>query len=483
MKPVLTTAEMRRLDAESDRPVDALMDAAGYAVAREAIGMGIGYGSRVHVLCGKGNNGGDGYVAARYLRRRGADVHVHFAGLPDSESPAGRAADKAASEGVRFTPISNVAEGDLVIDAVVGTGFRGELSSEVAAWTEDSPRVLAVDVPSGLDGTTGEADGSVFRAERTVTFHALKVGHVLGSGPDLCGEVVVVDIGLDGGDAAFELIEPTDLSIPRRSRRDHKWQAGAVVTVGGMPGLTGAALLAARSALRAGAGVSSVLTTAATAALYEAMAPEVLTIQASETASWYDHASEVLALTPRYDVLVVGPGLEPPPPDFVELLLQGFDGPMVVDAGALGASHLSSILPMRTAPTVLTPHAGEFARITGTEPSNESAMELAASTGAVVLLKGSPTFVASSALHVIDVGGSELATIGSGDVLAGIIASLLASGMEAARAAWTAAYLHGLVGRRAAINGPPTVNDLLENIGPTIGDVGRASGTQRWSAD
>ena len=153
-----------------------------------------------------------------------------------------------------------------------------------------------------------------------------------------------------------------------------------------MPGLTGAALLAARAALRSGAGVSSILTTAATVATYEALAPELTTMQASETDSWRDHASEVLGLLGRYDVMVVGPGLEPAPSQFVERLLEGFDGPMVVDAGAIGAITRLDTLLEREAPTVLTPHAGEFHRLTGVEASHEEAKRLADATGATVLL-------------------------------------------------------------------------------------------------
>ena len=471
MKPVLSVDEMRRVDAATAVPVDRLMDAAGYAVAVHAAAMGAGYGSTVHVLCGKGNNGGDGFVAARYLQRRGARVVVHFLGLPDPTSPAGRAFDAAAAESVTFVPLGAVRHGDLVIDALFGTGFSGELPDEAAAWAATEMPVLAVDIPSGLDGDTGEPTGAVFRADRTVTFHALKPGHVMGSGPDLCGQVCVVDIGLDGGDPVMRVVEDDDIVLPARARRSHKWSVGAVATIGGMPGLTGAALLAARTALRTGAGSSVLLSTAATDPIYEALAPEIPSIQASETASWMDHASEVLALIGRFDVLVVGPGLEPPPPNFVERLLAGFEGPMVVDAGAIGAISRIDALFEREAPTVITPHAGEFRRLTGGEPTPHEAMTLASATGAIVLLKGNPTFVASDELVVVTSGGPELASIGTGDVLAGLVASLMAQGVDPADAAAMGAHLHGVAGQRVQRRHRLVAPDLVDELGTML--VGR----------
>ena len=470
MIPVLSVAEMQAVDAAASVSVDTLMDRAGLSVAIEACRMGAAYGDVVHVLCGSGNNGGDGYIAAAYLRRRGVDARVHSFGTPSSDAAPGRARHRALSNGVPMSPITTAPSesGSLVIDAVFGTGFHGTLPHEVAAWANASASVLAVDVPSGVHGDTGEVDGTAFRAERTVTFHAPKPGHILGSGPDLCGEVVVVDIGLDGGTPTMFRFTDDDVAVPSRQRTAHKWSVGAVATIGGMPGLTGAALLAARAALRSGAGVSSILTTAATVATYEALAPELTTMQASETDSWRDHASEVLSLLARYDVLVVGPGLEPAPSQFVERLLEGFDGPMVVDAGAIGAITRLDTLLEREAPTVLTPHAGEFHRLTGVEANHEEAMRLADATGATVLLKGNPTFVASRELVVVDAGGPELASIGTGDVLAGVIAALLAAGVEPGLAAATGAHLHARAAAGLAGSTVVTASDLVDAVGAII---------------
>jgi hydroxyethylthiazole kinase-like uncharacterized protein yjeF len=474
MKPVIGVAEMHRLDAEAPVPVDALMDAAGYGISIAAAEMGGTYGSTVHVLCGGGNNGGDGYVAAKYLHRRGARVVVHYLGLPDPDSAAGRALDAAAAAGIRFAPLGDVEPGDLVIDALFGTGFRGELPSEAVAWTSTAAPVLSVDVPSGLDGDSGSVAGRpVFRADRTVTFHALKPCHVLGNGPDVCGRVTVLDIGLEGGDAAMGVVEHSDIRIEGRGRQDHKWRAGAVATVGGMMGFTGAALLAARTALRSGAGVSSILTTDATASIYETLAPDITAIQASEARSWFDHSSEILGLLGRYDVLVVGPGLEPSPPHFVDRLLAGFDRAMVVDAGAIGGIERLDTVLERSAPTVLTPHAGEFTRLTGMEPSHESAMRLADAIGAVVVLKGNPTFIAGRGLAVVNTGGPELATMGTGDVLAGLIAALMATDVGAEESAQMGAYIHGVAGARVAAGQTVIATDLVDEVGRIVADERR----------
>lgn len=471
MISVLAVDEMQAVDAAASDPVDVLMDRAGYAVSVAAAGMGATAGDRVHVLAGRGNNGGDGYVAARYLARRGMSVVVHRLGEPDTDSAAGRAAARAAAAGIPIRELGPPEPGALIVDALFGTGFRGTLPEEAVPWVGSPAPVLAVDIPSGLRGDDGGVDGITFIADHTVTFHALKPGHLLGAGPDRCGVVTVVDIGLHGGNAVMRVACPADVHLPPRERTTHKWAVGAVATVGGMPGLTGAALMAARTALRAGAGVSSIFSTATTATTYEALAPEIIGIQSSETDSWLDHASEVLSLLGRYDVLIVGPGLEPAPPRFVERLLEGFDGPMVVDAGAIGAIGRLDTLLERTAPTVLTPHAGEFSRLTGVEATHDEAARLAEATGSVILLKGNPTFVAGSELTVVDAGGPELATIGTGDVLTGIVGALLARGMDTEEAAWSAAVIHGTAGRSLADRTTLSAPGLVDEVGDLVASM------------
>ena len=468
MEPVVSVDEMRRVDAETSADIDRLMDAAGNGVALSAAGMGAGYGSRVHVIAGSGNNGGDGYVAARYLARRGAAVTVHHLGEPKTDTPAHGAMVAAVSSGVRVIEIGPPEACDLIIDAFAGTGFRGDLPDEVVAWTQTNSPVLAVDVPSGMDGDTGTAAGAVFAAERTATFHMYKTGHFMGDGPELCGTVDLYDIGLEGGEPAMYRMTNADVVVPRRARQVHKWSAGAVATIGGVPGLTGAALFSARGAIAAGAGTSVLFTTAATADEYASVAPDIPQTQASETTSWRNHASEVLSLLGKFDVLVMGPGLEPVASEFVEHILDGFEGTIVLDAGALNALARLEVLRARRFPTVLTPHAGEFRRLAGADPDPISARWLADETRSTLVLKGNPTLVVSDRTVLVDTGGPELATIGTGDVLAGMIAAFIAGGVDAPTAAASATYVHGIAGASVAETDAVTPERLVDAVSSAV---------------
>ncbi len=266
-----------------------------------------------------------------------------------------------------------------------------------------------------------------FRATRTVTFHALKVGLVIGSGPDVCGVVTVADIGLRGGDPELLLTEETDAPLPSRARTAHKWSAGSVLVVGGAPGMTGAAVLAGKAALGFGAGAVGLAVPDDAAEVAAAAAPELL------------HYS-IEDLPGRYDVLLIGPGLGTDRADLAAKLLSNWEGPMVIDADALAA--VGSDRASRRSGAVITPHGGEFERMTGQPPTYGAARDLATRIGATVLLKGNPTFVTDGGVPwVVNTGGPELATIGTGDVLAGMTAALLATGSDPVVAARSAALL------------------------------------------
>jgi NAD(P)H-hydrate epimerase len=308
----------------------------------------------------------------------------------------------------------------------------------------------------------------VFKADRTATFHSYKTGHFVGDGPDLCGSVDLYDIGLVGGEPEMYLMTREDVSIPRRERTSHKWSAGAVATIGGVPGLTGAALFSARGAIAAGAGASVLFTTAATSNVYASAAPDIPQLEASETTSWRNHASEVLSLLGRFDALVMGPGLEPVASEFVEHILDGFDGSIVLDAGALNALARLDVLKRREAPTVLTPHGGEFRRLAGADPDAISARWLAHETGSTVLLKGNPTLVVSGDIVIVDTGGAELATAGTGDVLAGMIAAFIAGGLDPPKAAASAAYIHGVAGSSVAARHVVTPMGLIDEVSTAV---------------
>lgn len=429
MLPVLTAAESARLDQTSPIPVLDLMRRAGVAAAHVAVTrFGIGYGSNVVVLAGPGNNGGDAYVVASVLARRGASVSLVPFGSPGTDAARHHA---AVAKAVSRIPSS---EPDLVIDGVYGAGSRPGVPSEVAKWGVRGAPILALDLPSGLEADSGVAGDGTLRAEVTVAFHSLKPGHLLGDGPDHCGELVVADIGLEGGEPAYRVAEESDAPRPARTRDAHKWSAGSVLVIGGADGMIGAAVMAARSALAFGAGAVGVATP--DVHLAQSLAPELL-------------AYSIDDLPARFDVWVVGPGLGRAYPD---LVAHAHDrtGPTIIDADALGPRSLR----VAHSDIVLTPHAGELRRM-GDE-----------STEATLLRKGSPTIVDGDVPWIINTGGRELATIGTGDVLAGMIGALLGRGLPGPEAARSAAFWHGVAGRSLlAREGFVTAAALASEVG------------------
>jgi ADP-dependent NAD(P)H-hydrate dehydratase / NAD(P)H-hydrate epimerase len=464
MRPVITAAEVARLDAESEVPEETLMERAGRAVALEAARMGAAYGTRVVVLAGTGNNGGDGYVAARHLRDRGVDVVVRCLGYPKGDSSVRRAmAISAARSGVPVSDLGDREACDLIVDALFGVGFRGSLPEVVVPWLDHPAPVLAVDVPSGLDATTGEAERA-FEASSTVTFHALKTGQLVGRGPDLCGRIQIADIGLSDERATWLLCEDEDAAVPPRLRSAHKWSAGSVAVVGGSPGLVGAPMLTAGAALAFGAGSVRSLVPGMLRAEAAALDPGVMT-SGCGAGDVHGDAAAVLTEAGRFDVLALGPGLGPVDPAFVVEVLARWDLPAVVDADALDAMTVDTLAD-RHAPTVITPHAAEFERLTGEAASPEAASRLASDSGVVVLLKGSPTFVMGRQRWVVTSGGPELASIGTGDVLAGMVAALIARGLAPEDAARAAAHRHGRAG--ASLGGVTTVTAV-----GLVGEIGR----------
>lgn len=447
MRAIITPEEAARLDQESRVPVAELMERAGAAVALEAARMSVGYGSRVIVLAGPGNNGGDGYVAARRLQSRGAHVEVQSLGPPRT-AEAGAACRAARAVGIGIEPIGAPVVADLVVDGLFGGGFRPGVPEEVVAWINSKPRVLAIDIPSGVDPVAGHVQDHAFVAERTVTFDYLKAGHVLGSGPDYCGTITIAPIGLGEAQPRLKLTEAEDASLPTRARDAHKWSAGSVLVVGGAPGMTGAALLCARAALAFGAGAVGVAVPDDAAAIAAAAAPELLHYPLD-------------SVPDRYRALVIGPGLSSDHDELARKLIESWNGPVVVDADALSlasSSHLGQL--------VLTPHAGEFKRLTGEDATPEAGTKLSRDLGAVVVLKGNPTVVCNGGIPwVVNRGGPELATIGSGDVLAGMIGALVAVEVEPAVAARTASYWHGVAGFELAARTTVTATGLLTEIG------------------
>ncbi len=463
---LLTPAEMARADAAAiaaGTPGLVLMQAAGRAVARAVLRRFRPV--RCLVLAGPGNNGGDGYVAARLLDQAGWPVAVAALAPP---APGTDAAAMAARWQGPVLPFSaaEAARAGLVIDAVFGAGLSRPVEGLVAAVLRAAGGpVVAVDVPSGLDGGTGAIRGFAPRAALTVTFFRLKPGHLLYPGRDLCGEVVLADIGLPA--AVLAGIAPRAFSngpalwhLPRPDAGSHKYARGHVAVVAG-PGMTGAARLAAAAARRTGAGLLTMLAPdAPTAAVLRAGDPGVMVSTAG---------AEALRQDGRIGVWVIGPGL--PPDDATRALLHqaiAAGRQVVADAGALRAATGNPAALAGCA--VLTPHLGEFTAIFGPPGEDRLAAVRAASraTGAVVLLKGADSLVAAPDGRVAINGDAPpwLATGGTGDVLAGIIAGLLAQGMPRFEAAAAACYIHGKAALRA---GPGLLaEDLQGHIAATM---------------
>lgn len=433
MIPVLTVAEMRAADAaaQAGTPLDALVERAGSAVARAGLAMlGGSYGRRAVVVAGRGNNGADGRVAAARLAARGVRVSV---------------VEPQSVEGTRLPPC------DLYVDAAYGTGFRGAYRAPVPP---PGTRVLAVDIPSGIRGDTGEASGDAVRAQRTVTFAALKPGLLLGTGAEHAGALEVADIGLATGDARAHLVEDGDVAaaMPSRPREAHKWMS-ALLVIAGSPGMLGSAAMCAAAAARAGAGMVRLAVPGvaredlpATEAVASALGGE-------------DWAGEVMAELSRCHALVVGPGLgrSAATAAAVRTLVAEAPVPVLADADGLNvlgsAEALAELMHRRATagighPVVLTPHSGEAARLAGAPPGADrlaAARSLAVRSGAVVLLKGSTSVVAAPDGDVLlaAAGSARLATAGTGDVLSGVIGAFMAQGMCPFLAAGLGAHVHG----------------------------------------
>ena len=461
MIPALTPAQMRTADAAAlalAASDDVFIARAGYAVAHVARSMMTGcYGRRVTLIAGHGHNGDDGRVAARWLRDWGAQVTEIAANDTD---------------GVFIDPRS----ADLVIDAAYGIGFRGEWTPPIVF---DVP-VLAVDLPSGLNALDGSVRGGVLVADRTVTFAAPKVGMIVGQGPDVCGEIDVVDVGIDvdidGVDLDTFIVEPSDVRawLAPKSRDSHKWNC-AVRAIAGSPGMAGAAGLVSAAAMRAGAGMVHLSWRGDDR---DVMPPTEVVGRHLPAENWTPF---VRADASRFDAMVIGPGLGRGDDVAAEVrsILRDIALPAVVDGDGIVAAvdpeGTHHTLHHRGAETLLTPHDGEFAVLGGdvTNPDRiDATRALAAATGCTVMRKGSTTVISDpdGAVYLCVAGDQRLATAGTGDVLAGIAAAFVARGLAVPEAAAAAAVVHGLAGSRCATEGTiardvvATVSDVLSDI-------------------
>jgi NAD(P)H-hydrate epimerase len=475
MEPLYTAQEMRDTDrwAIEERRVPSLdlMERAGRGLADVAAGA-LPEGPIV-VVCGTGNNGGDGFVAARVLHEAGRDVRVVLAG--DPAKVAGDAAENLRRLTVRVEPWDpSCLDGAAgVIDALLGTGFAGEprgtVGEAVRALAGGDVPVVAADVPSGVDASTGEVAGPAVRAVATATFHAAKPGLWVAPGKRHAGAVHVVEIGIpDGGPASpsVGLIGEDALApVPRRGADSTKFTSGHVLICGGSRGLTGAPSMAAEAAMRAGAGYVTVAIPASLNVVFEVRLLEVMSLPLpdDEGALTGAGADAVLAEAGRRGgALVVGPGFgrAEASQELARRLAAEAPGPLVLDADGLNA-HAGRLdaLAARTAPTVITPHAGELGRLLEVDSHEIDrrrlwfAREAARRSGAIVVLKGDDTLVAApdGRVGVSRGDASALATAGTGDVLSGVVAAMLSKGLDPLDAACAAVELHRRAGRLAAV--------------------------------
>lgn len=478
-----TATEMREIDRRAMEdyglPGLVLMENAGSAAAAaaERLWRAAGATGPLLVLCGPGNNGGDGLVIARRLHNQGLPVRALLAAAADRlQGDAAQNYRLAQRFGVplleRPTPAAlrrAVREAGLVVDALLGTGLtgpvRGEMSRLLSLLNAEARLVLAVDLPSGINSETGAVMGTAVRADLTVTFGLAKVGMYCYPGRAYCGEIEVADISLprallEAPDLQTELITPERAAegLPARSPQMHKGEAGRLLLIAGSPGMTGAAALAAQAAVRAGAGLVYLAIPEPLNAILEGKCTEPITLPQPATAAGalaLSAADSLLQHAAQCQAVVLGPGLgrEPETAELVRRLVPAIRTPLVVDADALNAlTGQAELLARRRAPTVITPHPGELSRLRG-EPVEglqadrvTAARRTAAELDCVNLFKGAGTVCADPHGRALlnPTGHDGLASGGTGDVLAGMLGAFLAGGSAPLDAAAAAVYYHGL---------------------------------------
>jgi NAD(P)H-hydrate epimerase len=505
---VVTAEEMQRLDQTTIRDIGipglVLMENAGLKVVEAVVDILRDVrGKTVTVFAGKGNNGGDGFVAARHLLNMGVDVRVLLFGDPkEIKGDAKTNLDILTAMGHKMHPIINVnsvnivklamVSTDLVVDAIFGIGFKGSVDEHIGNIIEiinaaGNP-VVAVDIPSGLEANTGKAHGPCIRAARTVTFGLPKIGLLVYPGVEYTGKLIVADISIPRtvidkqGSKKFLLTpELVRAWMPKRLPESHKGTFGRVAVIGGAEGMTGAAALAGMAALRAGAGLVTLGVPRSLHGLMEIKLTEVMTRPLPETdrkSISRDAMDEVRELVAWADVVAIGPGIstEPATQELIRDLVAGLTKPAVIDADGLNAlAGHTGLLEKCRAPLVLTPHPGEMARLWGIKTAEvqdnriEVATEAAKKWGATVVLKGARTLITASdgTLYINPTGNPGMATGGSGDVLTGIIAGFLAQGLSLVQAGAAGAYFHGLAAdSAAACKGEPglVAGDILDAL-------------------
>lgn len=474
----------RRAVQEMGVPGLDLMENAGRAVFERARRMlSTCCGGKAVVVCGQGNNGGDGFVVARYLRAQGVEVVAFLVGRRDAVRGDARAhLERALGLGIPVKEVTGetelgtvaqeVSRAALIVDAVLGTGMKGAvrgLAADVIGRMNASGRpILSVDLPSGVNADTGQVDGPCVRAQVTVTFGLPKMGHAFYPGKAYCGALEVADIGfpcgvLEEAASLAEWVTSEEVAsvLPRRRPDAHKGDCGRVVVIAGSVGLTGAAALASMGALRTGAGLVTLAVPESLNDILEVKLTEVMTRPVPEVRKRrclsLRAVGEIRRLMEKADGLALGPGIgtHRETVELVARIVRETAIPTVIDADGLNSLARDST-PLRdtAAEVVLTPHPGELSRLLGKSVSEivsdpmGAAQEASERLRAVVVLKGAPTVTATreGALYVNSTGNAGMATGGSGDVLTGVVVGLIGQGLSPSDAAWSGVFVHGLAG-------------------------------------
>jgi len=512
MIPIVTAKEMQSLDSKTidgmGVPGLVLMENACMGVVEAAEDMLDGVqGKSIRIYCGTGNNGGDGFAAARHLMNRGAILDVLLIGSPSKLTPDAKANhDWFLEMGGSVSPTDNIEDlatrssADLAIDGLLGTGTkgaaRGLIADVIEAINVTENRVLAIDIPSGVEGSTGKVGGSAVIAELTVTMGLPKIGLMVPPGRNYAGEVEIVDIGIprkfvDEADLKFGMTEEDDVlgMLPRRHREAHKGDVGKLLLLAGSPGFTGAATLATQTSIKVGVGLARLGIPKELNPILEVKLTEGMTWVLPDKSTGLLHPEalpEVKKALAWADALVLGPGIsmEKHVGDFIEKLLPLVKLPTVIDADGLNQlAQKKSLLKKLPKQCVLTPHPGEMARLTGESISQimddpiATARKWAKTWKCVVVLKGAPSYIArpDGMVWVNPTGNPGMASGGTGDVLTGMIGGFLAQGLSPWNAAVCSAWLHGACGDSAleyqgALS--LTASDLIDEIPAVLEDIG-----------
>lgn len=506
---LVTVEEMREIDRktieEFQVPSLQLMEKAGWnvaEVAKEMLRSPLGKG--IAIFAGRGNNGGDGFVTARYLLEEGAEVNIYLLGRKEEVKGDARANLKRLTQSIVEIKGNkdldkvrdNLSKVNLIVDALLGTGTRGEvkgvLKATIELLNESGKPVISVDIPSGLEGNKGEPLGICVKAAKTVTMGLPKRGLILYPGAEYVEELKIADIGipsevLNDESLKVNLLEEEDISLllPHRRGDSHKGDYGHVLVLAGSRGFTGAAALASLGTLRSGGGLATLGVAGSLNPIMEVKLTEVMTKPLPETGEGslsLKAEEEILRLAQRVDILAIGPGLSihPETSELVRRLIAKISKPMIIDADGLNGL-AGDISPLTKSPAsiIITPHPREMGRLLGKTTAEVQsdrigvAQEVASQTGTVVVLKGARTVISDPEgnVYVNPTGNPGMASGGMGDILTGMIASFIGQGLTKIEAAKAGVYIHGLAGDMAAENQGEAgliATDLLDKLPKAI---------------